>query len=314
MKLSPLLPPSAKQVDHLLMVDDEVFGVLNPGYLISSSPDEPGYIEIIGPKGSARVESADSSGIIAALLATKVLSLGSAGAILRVNDLLLDPRTSRTTSYVCSIAESCDHVQEVIHAWHTASVCVVGCGGIGSLATMILSGAGIKRLTLVDPDVIEESNLNRQFFWALADVGRYKVEALKTRVLERFPWVEINAVSEYVSAQTAPFFISESDAILFTADEPPGISGSIGSLARKHGKVFVGAGYFLDNLIVECNVQESVKQGRLFFVSESPVMPSFGPSNSEVAGVATSALLLRLAGILANDEKSKIWKPSQWPQ
>ncbi len=314
MNLNSLLPPSVKQVDHLLIVDDEFFGIVNPGYLFSSCPDDPDFIEVIGPAGVARIEPTDSSSVIAALLATKVISLGSTEAIRKVNQLLLNSRTSRTTSYVCSIADSCDQVQDVMNTWQSASVCVIGCGGIGSLASLILSGTCVRRLTLVDPDVIEESNLNRQFFWTLADVGRPKVEILKARILERFPWVEVEILQNVVSLKNASSLIHDSDAILFTADEPAGISRSIGFLASQQKKIFISAGYFLDNLIVECNQQENASNNCLFFTDESPVMPSFGPSNSELAGVATSELLLQLAGIHKYDDKYKLWKPARWPQ
>lgn len=314
MNLNSLLPANVKQVEHIFIVNDEFFGIVNPGYLLSFCQDEPDFIEVIGPAGVARIEVRDSSSVVAALLATKVVSLGSIEAIREVNQLLLNSRTSRTTSFVCSIADSCDQVQEVMKSWQSAAVCVVGCGGIGSLATLILSGAGIKRLILVDPDVIEESNLNRQLFWTLADVGRHKVEILKTRILERFPWVEIETMPNAVSLESASSLIHDSDAVLFTADEPAGISRSVGFLASQQKKIFVSAGYFLDNLIVECNQQEDASQNRLFFTDESAVMPSFGPSNSELAGVATSELLLQLAGIHKYDDKFKLWKPAQWPQ
>ncbi len=58
-----------------------------------------------------------------------------------------------------------------------AHVVLVGCGGIGSPALQYLAAAGIGRLTLIDDDVVEPSNLQRQTIFAEGDIGRSKAEA-----------------------------------------------------------------------------------------------------------------------------------------
>ena len=58
-----------------------------------------------------------------------------------------------------------------------AHVVVVGCGGIGSPAIQYLAAAGVGRLTLIDDDVVEASNLQRQTIFAEADLGQPKAEA-----------------------------------------------------------------------------------------------------------------------------------------
>ncbi len=58
-----------------------------------------------------------------------------------------------------------------------ATVGIAGCGGLGSNSAVALARAGIGKLILVDPDSIEPSNLNRQYYFQ-SDVGKAKVEAL----------------------------------------------------------------------------------------------------------------------------------------
>lgn len=73
-------------------------------------------------------------------------------------------------------------------------VMVVGCGGVGSAAAFSLAGSGLGRLTLVDPDTVELSNLNRQFLYAATNVGQAKVHALSASLRDRFPIVNIMPV------------------------------------------------------------------------------------------------------------------------
>ena len=58
-----------------------------------------------------------------------------------------------------------------------AHVVLVGCGGIGSPALQYLAAAGIGRLTLVDDDTVDVSNLQRQTIYAPSDIGKPKAEA-----------------------------------------------------------------------------------------------------------------------------------------
>ncbi|MEO1140114.1 MAG: HesA/MoeB/ThiF family protein [Pseudomonadota bacterium] len=74
-----------------------------------------------------------------------------------------------------------------------AHVLVVGAGGLGSPVLQYLAGAGIGRITLVDPDLVEESNLHRQPIYRLSDLGRAKALAARDHLLMAHPDVEIIA-------------------------------------------------------------------------------------------------------------------------
>ena len=101
----------------------------------------------------------------------------------------------------------------------SARVIIFGVGGVGSWCAESLVRSGIRRLTLVDSDVICITNVNRQVMATAQNVGQVKVEALKERLLEINPTAEIEAVQDTFSAETASRFpLEEYDYIIDAID------------------------------------------------------------------------------------------------
>lgn len=75
-----------------------------------------------------------------------------------------------------------------------AHVVLVGCGGIGSPTLQYLAGAGVGRLTLIDDDVVDASNLQRQTIFTPADIGHPKAEVAAEWVARFDPQIEARAV------------------------------------------------------------------------------------------------------------------------
>lgn len=94
----------------------------------------------------------------------------------------------------------------------SAHVLVVGLGGVGAYATEMLCRAGVGALTIVDGDVIEESNLNRQLPALKSTIGQPKTEVMAARLLAINPELKLTSVQEYLRdertievLQSAPF-------------------------------------------------------------------------------------------------------------
>lgn len=87
-------------------------------------------------------------------------------------------------------------------ALESVRVGIAGAGGLGSNCAMHLVRAGVKHLTIADFDVVNESNLNRQFFFR-DQIGQKKVEALKANLLRIEPDADIRAVDMRLDASSA---------------------------------------------------------------------------------------------------------------
>lgn len=98
-------------------------------------------------------------------------------------------------------------------------VIVFGVGGVGSWCAEGLIRSGIGHLTMVDPDKVCATNINRQLMATASNLGRYKVEALKERLLDINPQADIKALSMVYNAESADSFnLDEYDYIIDAVD------------------------------------------------------------------------------------------------
>ena len=85
-----------------------------------------------------------------------------------------------------------------LNALKSAHVLVVGLGGVGGYAAEQLCRAGIGTLTLVDGDVVAESNINRQIIALHSTIGKPKAELFRARFHDINPLCQVNAVQEFI--------------------------------------------------------------------------------------------------------------------
>ena len=90
---------------------------------------------------------------------------------------------------------------ETMDALRNKHVILFGVGGVGSWCAEALIRTGLTHLTIVDDDVVQESNINRQLPATQTTIGRAKVEALKERLLAINPEAEIEARQERVNGE-----------------------------------------------------------------------------------------------------------------
>lgn len=100
----------------------------------------------------------------------------------------------------------------------SATVAVIGAGGIGSPAIQYLAAAGVGRLRLIDDDIVSLSNLQRQTLFGTADLGRPKVEVARERVKDMNPDVAIEAIALRIDAENASALLTGADLVLDGCD------------------------------------------------------------------------------------------------
>jgi len=102
-----------------------------------------------------------------------------------------------------------------------ASVLVVGAGGLGSPCLYYLAAAGVGRLGVLDHDVVEPSNLQRQILHTSADVGRPKAASAAEKLRALNPGIEIVEHHERFAARNAMDLVSAYDVMVTAVDNLP---------------------------------------------------------------------------------------------
>jgi adenylyltransferase/sulfurtransferase len=101
---------------------------------------------------------------------------------------------------------------------HDAHVVIIGIGGLGSPAAMYLSAAGVGKLTLIDFDHVEHSNLQRQIVHRTQNIGDSKVESAKKTLHEINPETTITCINKKLSLDEIKENIFTADCVIDASD------------------------------------------------------------------------------------------------
>ncbi len=129
--------------------------------------------------------------------------------------------------------------EERIKSLGDKTVLVIGLGGVGGTALEALARSGIRKFVLIDFDVVDVTNLNRQILYTKADVGRNKVDVAKERLLKIDPNFEIETLNKKIEESTLDDIeLGKIDFIIDAIDYIPGKLHII-EFAIKHRIPFV---------------------------------------------------------------------------
>jgi molybdopterin/thiamine biosynthesis adenylyltransferase/rhodanese-related sulfurtransferase len=102
-----------------------------------------------------------------------------------------------------------------------SSALIIGTGGLGSPVALYLAAAGVGRIGLVDYDVVDSSNLQRQVIHGTSTVGKLKVESAKDRMIDLNPDVQVDIYNEPFTSENAMRIAKDYDVLIDGTDNFP---------------------------------------------------------------------------------------------
>lgn len=102
-----------------------------------------------------------------------------------------------------------------------STIVIVGCGGLGSVAAVYLAASGVGNIHLIDFDVVDVTNLHRQVFYKMEDVGKSKAETLAKHIRSISPFVNVTTNNEPLTKANIFDQIDDYDVVVDCTDSLP---------------------------------------------------------------------------------------------
>lgn len=216
------------------------------------------------------------------------------------DSIVLIPRNTMPDAQQMEAMLTARHTPGVHAAIKNGAVAIAGLGGLGSNIAVMLAQTGVGRLLLVDYDIVEPSNLNRQHY-TLRHLGMPKTGALAEQIREINPYVEVHTANIRVDAQNAAELFADWPLVCEAFDNPAAKAALINTLLPDGKKTIVAAsgmaGYGSSNTITTTQ-----RMKRLYVCGDtvSEAMPGNGlmaPRVQICAGHQANMVLRLLLGI-----------------
>lgn len=145
------------------------------------------------------------------------------------------------------------HTPKVHEALKKGRVAIAGAGGLGSNIAISLARVGVGYIKIMDFDVVEPSNLNRQQYY-IRHIGMKKVEALKELLKEINPFIEVESKDVKIEKENIEELFKDVDIVIEAFDNPTYKAILVGEVLKrfKETKVIAGsgmAGFYSNNII-----------------------------------------------------------------
>ncbi|TXH39492.1 MAG: HesA/MoeB/ThiF family protein [Burkholderiaceae bacterium] len=167
--------------------------------------------------------------------------------------------------------------QERVLAAHAL---IIGAGGLGSPAALYLASAGVGRITLVDDDVVDLTNLQRQIAHTTERVGQPKVASAATAMAAINPEVQVQAVQARVDAAALDALVGDADVVLDCCDNYA-TRQAVNAACVRHGKPLVAGA------VIRFDAQITVLDPR---TAQSPCYACIFPPGAELEEVRCSTM------------------------
>ena len=183
-----------------------------------------------------------------------------------------------------------------------ASVLVVGCGGLGSPVAVYLASSGIGKIHLVDFDFVDISNLHRQVFYSLDDVGKSKVAALSAFIKKRAPFTEVSFTTKPITKENVFDLISEFDIVVDGTDSLPTKYLLNDACVLKNKPLVYGSLYKFDGYVASFNVLQ--KDGSY----SANLRDAFPEIATDIPNCSEAGTMNSIVGMIATQQVNEVLK------
>ena len=199
-----------------------------------------------------------------------------------------------------------------------AHVVLVGCGGIGSPVLQYLAAAGVGRLTLIDRDVVDLSNLQRQTIFAETDIGRSKAEAAADWVRRFDAALKVTAHAGTVGGDNAESLLEGANLVLDGSDNfatrltvsdtcvRMGIALTSAALGRFQGQVANFAGHRAGHSCYRCFVGDAFDAEDCDTCADDGVLGAMAGIVGTLAAMQAVRVLVEGAATLGDPQWGKL--------
>ena len=184
----------------------------------------------------------------------------------------------------------------------SGSVLVVGCGGLGSPIAVYLAASGIGKIHLVDFDTVDISNLHRQVFYALDDVGKSKAAVLSEFINKRSPFTEVNYSNKPITKENVFDLISEFDIVVDGTDSLPTKYLLNDACVIKNKPLVYGSLYKFDGYVATFNVLQ--KDG----IYSANLRDAFPQMATDVPNCSEAGTMNSIVGMIATQQVNEVLK------
>ncbi|AUC85970.1 molybdopterin biosynthesis protein MoeB [Polaribacter sp. ALD11] len=183
-----------------------------------------------------------------------------------------------------------------------ASVLVVGCGGLGSPIAVYLASSGIGKIHLVDFDTIDITNLHRQVFFSLEDVGKSKAEVLSTFIKKRAPFTAVSFTTKPITKENVFELLENVDIVVDGTDSLPTKYLLNDACVLKNKPMVYGSLYKFDGYVATFNVLQ--KDGSY----SANLRDAFPKIATDIPNCEEAGTLNSIVGIIATQQVNEVLK------
>ena len=183
-----------------------------------------------------------------------------------------------------------------------ASVLVVGCGGLGSPIAVYLASSGIGKIHLVDFDIVDETNLHRQVFYSLDDVGKPKAKVLSEFIKKRAPFTKVTFTNKPITKEIVFDLLENIDIVVDGTDSLPTKYLLNDACVLKNKPLVYGSLYKFDGYVATFNLLQ--KNG----IYSANLRDAFPEMATDISNCEEAGTLNAIVGIIAIAQVNEVLK------